>query len=202
MDFTTVRNVLRKGNVFTSVCQEFCLGGVYPSMPLTAMPCTGADTPLAPLPSACWDTHTHPGQTPPGERHRPGRADPPPGRQPLFWADPPPPTTTAADGTHPTGMHSCYHCVSPKYRCPVNLHPQCIPQWLDQSSATKEHFWWHNSQKMATPIKVLNVFYFYGISFTSCRHFKVVKVFILWQQQQWKKNIFAKKICRNKNAFQ
>ena len=123
--------------MFSQACVKNSVygGGVYPSMPLTAMPCTGADTPLAP-PAQCMlgYTHTHTGQTPPGERHRPGWGEtpprqgrPPPGRQPLFWADPPPPTTTAADGTHPTGMHSCYHCVSPKYRCPVNLHPQYIP---------------------------------------------------------------------------
>ena len=58
-----------------------------------------ADTPRADTPppvrhqrggvclSACWDTP--PRQTPP-------------------WADtPPPPAVNAADGTHPTGMHSC-----------------------------------------------------------------------------------------------
>ena len=43
--------------------------------------------------SACWDTPT------PLDRHPPGR---PPflGRHPTQMA-------TAADGTHPTGMHSC-----------------------------------------------------------------------------------------------
>ena len=48
-----------------------------------------ADTPLArhPLPSACWETHTS----------CPVHA----GIHPL------PPVATAADGTHPTGMHSC-----------------------------------------------------------------------------------------------
>ena len=43
-------------------------------------------------PSASWDTP--PGQTPPA-RHPPGQPHP---QQ----------TATAADGTHPTGMHSCY----------------------------------------------------------------------------------------------
>ena len=50
---------LRKGNVFASVCQGFCLWGCIPA-------CTGADT----LPS--WaDTpgQTLPGQTPPLGRH-------------------------------------------------------------------------------------------------------------------------------------
>ena len=65
---------LRKGNVFTSVCQEFCSqgGGVHHA--------PWADTPPG---------QTHPEQTPP-------RTDTP--RQ----------TATAVDGTHPTGMHSCF----------------------------------------------------------------------------------------------
>ena len=42
-----------------------------------------------------------------------GVADSPIGRHPLYgqtppWADTPPQMVTAADGTHPTGMHSCY----------------------------------------------------------------------------------------------
>ena len=44
--------------------------------------------------SACWDTLSEAGpleQTPPGDRH-------PPTEQ----------TATVADGTHPTGMHSCF----------------------------------------------------------------------------------------------
>ena len=47
--------------------------------------------------SACWDTHS------PGQKH------PPPS-----WADPLCPVhagidmVTVADGTHPTGMHSCW----------------------------------------------------------------------------------------------
>ena len=48
---------LRKGNVFTPVCQSFC-------------------SQVGVCPSACWDTHTHPsrhppGQTPPGQTHPP-----------------------------------------------------------------------------------------------------------------------------------
>ena len=46
---------------------------------------------------ACWDTPTPLGQTPPRQdTHLPGQTPPP--QQ----------TATAADGTHPTGMHSCY----------------------------------------------------------------------------------------------
>ena len=42
--------------------------------------------------------YTPPGQTPPEQT--------PPGQTP------PPPAVTAADGTHPTGMHSCFHLCS------------------------------------------------------------------------------------------
>ena len=81
--------------------------------------CTGADTPWCPqgvYPSMHWGRHPRVDtlrQTPPG-RHLPlGRH--PLGQTPL-WADtflgrhPPTPkeTATAADGTHPTAMHSCY----------------------------------------------------------------------------------------------
>ena len=45
-------------------------------------------------------------QTPPGQT--PPRADIPPGRHTSLVRCPPQQTTTAADGTHPTGMHSCY----------------------------------------------------------------------------------------------
>ena len=46
-----------------------------------------------------------PGQTPPSPlgRHLPPGQDSPPGR-----TSPPQQTATAADGTHPTGMHSCW----------------------------------------------------------------------------------------------
>ena len=90
---------LRKGNVFTSVCQEFCPQG------------------LGCLPQ-CMLGYTHPpGQKPPSGKTRPLSRHPP-GRHPL-WADtpradnpwgrqPPKQTGTAIDGTHPTGMHTCF----------------------------------------------------------------------------------------------
>ena len=53
----------------------------------------GADTPGSRHPRE---------QTPPGSRHPPGADTPPWSRHPP-WD-----TATAADGTHPTGMHSCY----------------------------------------------------------------------------------------------
>ena len=69
--------------------------------------CTGADTPRQTYPSmhwgrhipACTGTDTPPRQTPPSPR-----ADTPQ-QTPL---PPPPGTATAADGMHPTGMHSCF----------------------------------------------------------------------------------------------
>ena len=55
------------------------------------------------------------GQTPPGQT-------PPLGRHPSLpsacWVTPPP-TATAADGTHPTGMHSCFHEVSCSICVPI-----------------------------------------------------------------------------------
>ena len=80
---------LRQGNVFTSVCHSVhrgCLGGHPPR----------ADTSL--------------GRQPPGQTHR---VDTPLGRQPPGQTPLPgqtllaQQTATAADGTHPTGMHSC-----------------------------------------------------------------------------------------------
>ena len=75
--------LLPEGNVFTSICQEFCpqggvsqhaMGrGVHPPGRLPR-----ADTP--------WPD-THPGQTPPGT----------------------PPMATEVGGTHPTGKHSCFN---------------------------------------------------------------------------------------------
>ena len=66
---------LRKGNVFTSVCQEFC-------------PERGSASVHAGI-------HTPSGQAPPSRA-----GTPPGGRSPHQ-------TATVADGTHPTGMHSC-----------------------------------------------------------------------------------------------
>ena len=98
-----------EGYVFTPVCQSFCSrGGV----------CL----------SACWDTtpprtrHPRcrhpPEQTPPRTRHPPRSRHPPgtrhhhpgagtPQRTPLGPGTPQQ-MATVADGTHPTGMHSCF----------------------------------------------------------------------------------------------
>ena len=64
-----------------------------------------ADTPKADTP---WQTPP-PRQTPPGQTHTPGQTPPgqtPPGRHPPGRHSPRQ-TATAADDTHPTGMHSC-----------------------------------------------------------------------------------------------
>ena len=117
---------LRKGNVFTPVSQSFCSrgGGVVVSAsvhagihPLGRPPhdptkCMLGYTP--PL-SACWNTHTHPAQCM-LDTHNPPL--------PSAWWDthpphpvhggihpPLPPTATAADSTHPTGMHSCFQVI-------------------------------------------------------------------------------------------
>ena len=58
---------LRKGNVFTPVCQSFCSAGGGGCLPQCMLGYTNT-----------------PGQTPPQQ------------------------TATAADGTYPTGMHSCF----------------------------------------------------------------------------------------------
>ena len=89
---------LRKGNVFESVCQGFCLWGCIPA-------CTGADT----LPS--WaDTpgQTLPGQTPALGRHP--RADTLPGQTPSLgrhppWAD------TLPGQTPSLGRHPPAQCI-------------------------------------------------------------------------------------------
>ena len=77
MRFLPSASKLRQGNIFRSVCQEFCPhgGGV----------CL----------SACWDT-------------------------------PPQQTATAADGTHPTGMHSCFTVCSGEKNLKYVTGSQCI----------------------------------------------------------------------------
>ena len=86
------RTKLRKGNVFTSVCQEICAReGVCQTPPgqIRQTPTPRADT---------LSTGRHP----------------PPGQTPSPWADPsradsPPPQQTA------TGIHSCFRYVSSKF---------------------------------------------------------------------------------------
>ena len=94
---------LGQGNIFTSVCQEFCPQGGRVSASAT-----------------CWDTPPRPGRHPPGADTPQTRQTPPWSRHiPLDQADtprtrqtPPGKQTQAyglqAAGTHPPGMHSCW----------------------------------------------------------------------------------------------
>ena len=79
-----------EGYVFTPVCQSFCSQGGLPQCMLGCYP-PEAGTPWEQTPPA----------EPPGCRHPPWEQAPPPGSRPLLQ------TATAADGTYPTGMHSC-----------------------------------------------------------------------------------------------
>ena len=96
---------LRKGNVFTSACQEFCPqeGGVCQ----TRQAPPWADTLLLGRLGRHPPGHTPPGQTrqtPLGQT--PPLADTP--RQTPPWQTPPTQeTATAVDGAHSTGMHFC-----------------------------------------------------------------------------------------------
>ena len=84
-NFLPSANEVCEGYVFTPVCHSVHRGGV----------CL----------SACLDTtppQTRPG-TPPGSRS-PRTRHPSPGAE----------MATAADGTHPTGMHSCFLIIHPR----------------------------------------------------------------------------------------
>ena len=89
---------------------------LFTSPPLVDTPWANtprADTPLVRHPSRA-DT---PRQTPAPGRHPPAASRHPPGQ--TFPGQTPPQIATAADGTHPTGMHSCLYwriefwCKSP-----------------------------------------------------------------------------------------
>ena len=96
--FTTRKRSLGQGNIFRSVCQEFCPQGRV---------CL----------SACWDIPPEQkpplgAETPPGAEPLPKRSPPSPGADPP-GADPAPAQHAGrygqrAGGTHPTGMQSCY----------------------------------------------------------------------------------------------
>ena len=88
--FISLQNLNLQGNVFTSVCQEFCpRGGVYPSMHWGRHPLSRHT--LCPVHSGI--------HTPPCPVHA------------GIYPPPPTSTATAADGKHPTGMHSCDFCT-------------------------------------------------------------------------------------------
>ena len=88
-----------QGNDFTPVCQSFRSQGGLPQYMLGYNP-PWADTP----PRADTPLGRHPprADTTPLGRHPPWADTPSP------WADTPQQTAPAADGTHPSGMNSCF----------------------------------------------------------------------------------------------
>ena len=99
-----------EGYVFTGVCLSTggrclpqCMLGYHTPLSRPPWEQTPQEQPH-PLP---WSRHS-PEQTPPRSRHPPTRASPR-SRHPPLQQTPPSPRemATAADGTHPTGMHSC-----------------------------------------------------------------------------------------------
>ena len=104
------------GRISASGSEEGCLslgpGGVY-TFPLGKHPLRQTPPRQTPLPLG-----RHPQADTPG-RHPPGRRTPPADTYPAPTPHPPE-AATAADGTHPTGMHSCFntkfsfllHCVT------------------------------------------------------------------------------------------
>ena len=100
--FVTVRSEVAKVMfLHLSVCPQMGSASVHAGIsppppakeqtpPEQAPP--GAGTPLEQTPP--WE------QTPPGSRHPPQEQTPPPQQ-----------TATVADGTHPTGMHSCWYDI-------------------------------------------------------------------------------------------
>ena len=65
-------------------------------------------------PAQCMLGYTSPGRHPPTDPPQVDTpwADTPPADAPPPWADTSPTTATAADGTHPTRMHSCLYNVT------------------------------------------------------------------------------------------
>ena len=124
--FTARKRSLGQGNIFSSMCQEFCSpggGGVVP--PGQVHPQAGT-----PLDRSSPQTGTPPSQVhplarytplagtspqagnPPGQVHPP--AGTPPARYPSGQVHPPLAVHAGryvqqAGGTHPTGMHSCWN---------------------------------------------------------------------------------------------
>ena len=90
MIITARKRSFGQGNIFTSMCQEFCPrgGGVIPA-------CIAGGIP------ACLAAGLQVGLLPVGGVPAPGGSAP----GGAWWR--PPGTATAAGGTHPTGMHSC-----------------------------------------------------------------------------------------------
>ena len=102
---TTCKRSLGQGNIFSSMCQEFCSQGGVP----------GQVPPWAGTPSP---RQVHPwAGTPPPDRYPPGMYTLPLGRNTPLGRYTPTGTVHAgrygqqAGGTHPTGMHSCFNSI-------------------------------------------------------------------------------------------
>ena len=93
-----------QGNIFTSVCQEFCpRGRGY----LTRHPPPDqAGTPLSPPPPGTRHPPPVPGQEPPRDQ-TPPQTRPPWNQTPPLQKQQTPEYGQRSAGTHPTGMHSC-----------------------------------------------------------------------------------------------
>ena len=106
---------LGQGNIFTSVCQEFCpQGGCLPQCMLGYPPRSRPPRDQAPPPGADPQEQT----PPPGTRPTP-RSRHPPGTRPTPRDQTPSPQEAygqRAAGTHPTGIHSCFVSVQSKTR--------------------------------------------------------------------------------------
>ena len=112
--FTARKRSLGQGNLFISVCQEFCTGGVVSQQALQvvsqhALQVSGGWYPSMPCRS--------PGPHPRGKLRGLtwGEGSPGPHRgvsQHALRQTPPQQTATAAGGMHPTGMHSCLELLS------------------------------------------------------------------------------------------
>ena len=115
----TASTKLGQGNIFRSVCQEFCSqvgGGWYPSMPCRWYPSMPCRSPGGCIPAclAGFQAHTQGG----GELEGSGRgggsgqgglqAHTQVGCIPACTEADPHLTATAVGGMHPTGMHSCF----------------------------------------------------------------------------------------------
>ena len=165
---------LRKGNVFTSMCQEFCpggqclpqcmLGNTHPGRQPPGQTPSWADTPLGRHPPGQTPLSRHPqADTPPGQTH-------PPGQTPHSRADIPL-MATAVDDTHPTAMHSCCLIGKPY----LAIIASNVRASLMVPARFRETFWQFDDNKVVTnQLTFFYKWYHLRISMqnsTSRRHF-------------------------------
>ena len=124
---------LGQGNIFTSVCQEFCPqgGGVSASVHAGVYPSPREQTPQSrqhpPEQTPLWTRHTPPGADPPGpgtppwEQTPPDQAHPPGSRPPQTRHTPPGADTPPRPGTPPGS--TLQHTVNER---PVRILLECI----------------------------------------------------------------------------